>query len=134
MAFEDEYGSYRGVIAAALRVLRPHVEVASAGLEGLEQEVARFDPQLVVCSRSKTALQSSPLAWIKLSTDGVSDPNEVWIGDRRWEANEPTIEMLLSIIDRAERELNRTKDSGDQQERPRDAEVESAVLPDDSRL
>ena len=117
-----------------MRVLRPHVEVASTGLEGLGQEVARFDPQLVVCSRSRTAVQSSPLAWIKLSTDGVTDPNEVWIGERRWEATEPTIEMLLSIIDRVEGKLGQTKSLKNQQERSIGGEVESVVLPDDSKL
>lgn len=118
VAFEDEYGSYRGVIAAAIKVLRPHVEVATAELEGLQQEVERFDPQLVVCSRPKTAIHSPTIAWIMLSTDEVTHPNEVWLGERRWEATEPAMEMLVSVVDGVEERLDQTKDPTNRREPP----------------
>ena len=86
------------------------MEVATTDLEGLAQEVARFDPQLVVCSRPKTAIQSPTIAWIRLSTDEVTYPNEVWLGKRRWQATKPVMEVLVAVVDAVEEELNRTKD------------------------
>ncbi len=118
MAFEDEYNSYRGVIAAAIKVLRPHVEVATTDLEGLAQEVARFDPQLVVCSRPKTAIQSPTIAWIRLSTDEVTHPNEVWLGERRWQATKPAMNMLVAVVDAVEEELDQAKDPKSGRELP----------------
>jgi hypothetical protein len=54
VAFEDEYRTFRDVIAAAIGASRPHIEVATAGIEALAEEIARFDPQMVVCNRPNT--------------------------------------------------------------------------------
>lgn len=105
MAFDDDYRLYREVIAASIKVLRPHVEVVTTDLEGLEQEVARFGPKLIISSRPKMTTQSPTMAWIKVSTDGPTKPAEVWLGEDRWEASEPTIEMLAQVIDGIEENL-----------------------------
>ncbi len=55
VAFDEVYHIYREVIAAGIQLLRPQVEVATTGLDELEQEVARLDPQVVVCSRDRPA-------------------------------------------------------------------------------
>jgi len=54
VAFEDDYRSYREVIAAGIHMLRPRTEVATAPIGKLEEQIERFDPQLVVCSRPNT--------------------------------------------------------------------------------
>jgi hypothetical protein len=54
VAFEDDYRSYRDVIAAGIRILRPHAEVETTALELLGKRIEHFDPQLVVCSRPNT--------------------------------------------------------------------------------
>jgi hypothetical protein len=53
VALEDEYRVYRDMIAAATAVLRPQSEVETTGLDELGEQVRRFDPQVVVCSRDK---------------------------------------------------------------------------------
>jgi hypothetical protein len=52
VAFEDVRSSYSRVIARAIRQLRQGLAVRSIVLEELERELVRFDPHVVVCSRS----------------------------------------------------------------------------------
>jgi hypothetical protein len=86
VAFEDVYRAYREVIAAGIQVLRPRFEVTSTGLEELEGEMARLDPQVVVCSRDKPASLPPEVAWVKVPIDSV--PN-----------SKLTLEALLTVID-----------------------------------
>jgi hypothetical protein len=105
VAFDDNYRSYREVIAASIKLLRPHVEVVTTDLEGMEQEVARFGPQLIISSRPKMTIQSPTMAWIKVPTDEPTQPAEVWLGQDRWEATEPAMEMMAQAIDGIEEYL-----------------------------
>jgi len=100
IAFEPEYRAYQGVIAAAIRVLRPHIEVETTDLDALEEEIQRLDPQLVICSRSNAADLSDRLAWVELSMDPMQ-PTRVSIGGRYSERTNPTLEGLLEVIDEA---------------------------------
>ena len=50
VVFEDQYRSYREVIARALKSLRPHAKVSVAGLDALDAEIERVAPDLVICS------------------------------------------------------------------------------------
>jgi hypothetical protein len=105
VAIENEYRSYREVIAACIRILRPHVEVSTTGPEELEREAASLDPQLIVSSRPRTAIPSPPIAWIEIPTEEPTKPTEVWLGEDRWEAAESetnVIDLLGRVIDRAE--------------------------------
>lgn len=97
-------------------MLRPHVEVATTGLEELEQEVAGFDPQVVVSSRPQKAIQSPTITWVKAPTDDLTQPTEVWFGERRWEMRKPTLEMLVAIIDGTEEKLAQKKDAKKRQQ------------------
>jgi hypothetical protein len=101
IAFEPEYRAYQGVIAAAIRVLRPHVEVETADLYALEEEIQRLDPEMVICGPSNTADLSDRLVWVRLSMD-PSQPTRVSIGGRYSERTNPTLEALLEVIDEAE--------------------------------
>jgi hypothetical protein len=108
VAIEEEYRSYRDVIAACIRLLRPHVEVSSTTLEGLERKAASFEPQLIVSSRSRTAIPSPPIAWITIPTDDPTKPTVVWLGEDRWEAAEletNVVGLLGRVIDQAEEAL-----------------------------
>ena len=102
IAIEDEYRAYREVIAAGLEALRPGTEVAAVGLDRLEGELARLDPEVVVCSRpgSLAEAEGRP-AWIELSLD-TTRPTKVSVGGRRSESVNPTLETLLAVIDEAE--------------------------------
>ena len=43
MCLENDYRTYREVIAAGIQILRPHTEVVTAELDGLKEEVRHFD-------------------------------------------------------------------------------------------
>jgi hypothetical protein len=108
VAIEEEFRSYREVIAACIRILRPHVEVSTTAPEELEREAASLDPQLIVSSRPRTAIPSPPIAWVEIPTEDPTKPTEVWLGEDRWEAAESetnVIDLFARVIDWAEEEL-----------------------------
>ena len=98
VSFEDEYRAYREMIAAGIRILRPHAEVETANPDALEEETTRLEPEVVICGRPNAAESNDGLAWIELSLD-PSRPTNIRVGDRRWESTNPTLEELLGIID-----------------------------------
>jgi hypothetical protein len=98
VAFADEYRVYRGVIAAAIRVLRFRAEVVVVGLDALGDEVARFDPHLVICSQPNTVDPGGRPAWVELAVDPTR-PTRVCVGGRYSESRNPLLDELLSIID-----------------------------------
>jgi hypothetical protein len=98
VAFEESYRIYRETIAAALRILRPETEVKSTTLEELEWELERFDPQVVICSRHKEVEPGIRLIWIELSVDPTM-PTKISVGGRHFERANPTIEVLLEVIE-----------------------------------
>ncbi len=101
VAFEDEYLAYREVIAAAIRVLRPGAQVESANLEVLAQEVERLDPHVVICGRPNTVDPGGRPAWVVLPTDPTR-PARICVGGRYWEQANPTVEVLLGVVDEVE--------------------------------
>jgi F420-dependent methylenetetrahydromethanopterin dehydrogenase len=104
VAFEDEYLAYREVIAAAIRVLRSGAQVQSTNLEALAQEVERTDPHVVICSRPNTVDPARRPAWVVLPTDPTR-PARICIGGRYSERANPTVEVLLGIVDEVEEQL-----------------------------
>jgi F420-dependent methylenetetrahydromethanopterin dehydrogenase len=104
VAFEDEYRAYREVIAAAIRVLRSGARVESTNLEALAQEVERTDPHVVICTRPNTVDPGRRPAWVVLPTD-PTQPARICIGGRYSERANPTIEVLLGIVDEVEEQL-----------------------------
>ena len=98
MAFEDDYQVYREMIATVLRVVRPGIEVKSITLEALERELARLDPEVVICTGHKEVELGSGLAWIELSVDPTMS-TKISVGGRHFERTNPTVEELLEVID-----------------------------------
>ena len=85
-----------------LETLRPGTEVAAVGLDQLEGELARLDPEVVVCSRpGGTAETEGRLAWVELSLD-LRRPTKIFFGGRHSESTNPALETLLAVIDEAE--------------------------------
>ncbi len=110
VAFEDEYLAYREVIAAAIRVLRPGAQVQSTNLDALAKEVERTDPHVVICSRPNTVDPGSRPAWIVLPTDPTR-PARICVGGRYSERANPTVEVLVGIVDEVEEQLTEAEDS-----------------------
>jgi hypothetical protein len=101
VVLEDNYRTYGEMIAATLRILRPDAEVGSTTLEALEEELERFDPQVVICSGHKEVEPANRPAWIELSLD-PTQPTKIRVGGRYLERVNPTVEALLEVIDEFE--------------------------------
>jgi hypothetical protein len=113
------------VIAACIRILRPHVEVSTSGPGWFETEAPSFHPQLIVSSRPRTAIPSPPIAWIEIPTEDTTKPTVFWLGEDRWEAAEPgtnVVDLLGRVIDRAEEELAAAGDPNAPLARPEGSE------------
>jgi hypothetical protein len=89
VAFEDLFRTYRETIAAAIRVLRPHLEVTTTGLHDLEAEVARSDTRVVISSQVRPAYLRPGATWLEVPLKA---------GPR----THATLEALLEAIDKAE--------------------------------
>lgn len=100
VALEDEYRAYREVLAAGVQALRPGAQVSTTVLSDLEDEMARFDPQVIISSRSVDAGTGDWGTWIELPTD-PSRPTVVSVGGRSFEQSNPTLDALLKIVDEA---------------------------------
>jgi hypothetical protein len=111
VAFEDEYRAYQGAISSAIQVLRPGVEVQTAGTDALKEELIRFAPQAVICSRPEGPDRDDRVSWIELPPE----PDRMAVarlGDRIFELDNPSLETVLKIIDEAKLLLhNDTKSS-----------------------
>jgi hypothetical protein len=109
VSFEEEYHSYRDVIASSILTLRPHIEVSLVEPHALQEEVARIRPHLVISSsRPSAAHVCGILAWLRLPT-GDHRSAELWHGEEISEVGEAGLEALLGIVDETER-LKRAKD------------------------
>lgn len=79
--------------------MRPGTQVATTLPALLEVKVARFDPQVIICSGSSAADPgNAATTWIELSTD-PSIPTLVRLGGRRFEQSNPTLDVLPAIVD-----------------------------------
>jgi hypothetical protein len=107
VAFEDDYRSYADALATAIRAARPHLNVATAGLEAPQTEVTHLDPHLVICSSLDPFLEQEGklLAWVELSVD-PHQSSRFCASGRRWESLNPSLEELLSVVDETEQLLN----------------------------
>ena len=101
VAFGEEHRAYRGVIAAGIRILRPHTEVSTAGPAELGAELERFGPHVVVCGVPDRPDPGHTLAWVELPPE-VGRLARVRVGDRRREAPGLTLEGLRRVVDEAE--------------------------------
>ena len=99
MALEDDYRAYRETIAAGLRILRPNAEVKSTTIEALEDELERFDPQVVICGgHADVEPDYCRPAWIELSLDPIQ-PTKICVDGRFLELTNPSVEALLKVFD-----------------------------------
>ena len=109
IAFEDDYCAYADALAKAIRAARPHLNVATVGLEALQTQTAHLDPHLVISSVPNPAAEQEDeeegkliLAWVELSLD-PNLPSQFCIDSWRWETLNPSLEELLDVIDETER-------------------------------
>lgn len=104
VAMEDEYRSYRGVITGGIKAVRPRTEVVSTCLEALEQNLARFEPHVVICTLPMTTSSKRAMAWVELSSDPLR-PSIICMGGRRFEQRDPTFDAVLAVVDEVQEDL-----------------------------
>ena len=109
VAFEDDYRSYRDVIAVGIRISRPYAEVETTTLESLGKRIEQFDPHLVVCSRPNTLYSRRRTAWVELSIESTR-PTKICVGGRYSKRVNPALEVLLAVIDEVEELVESTGD------------------------
>jgi hypothetical protein len=99
LSFEKEHRVYMDAMAAAIRLLRPDVEIAVCDGEDLESELERLDPQLVITSHPVPEnLADDRLGRIDLSPEPAR-PSRFRVGERYWESTNPTLDETLSVVD-----------------------------------
>ena len=104
VAFEDEYRAYRSAISSAIEALRPRVQIETTGTDILDEELARFAPQAVICSRPEGTDTKGRIAWVELPPE----PDQTActrLGERRYEMDNPSLESMLELVDEAVRLL-----------------------------
>jgi len=97
----NELASYRQTIALVLRELRPDVEVIEADSGTLNQQVLRFSPDLVICSRVTSVVRDRVPNWVELYPD-CQPLSTFCIGGERSTADDVQLSDLLSLVDRVE--------------------------------
>jgi hypothetical protein len=105
VCLENDYRTYREVIAAGIQILRPHTEVVTAELDVLKEEVQHFDPHLVICSLPATECNGDIVCWVQLSLERSTEPSVVCVDGRYSEHDNPTLEELLRVLDEVEQLL-----------------------------
>jgi len=101
VAIEDEYQAYRAVIATAIGMRRPHVEVTTARPAAMDDYIQHFAPHVVISSRPKPTSGTDVLAWVELSLDPTRR-SKLCVGARYSEMFTSTLDRLLAVIDEAE--------------------------------
>ena len=89
------------MVAAGLRILRPHSEVEGTTIEAFVEALARLDPQWVFRNGHESVESARRMAWIELSLDPTR-PTKISVGGHYFERINPTVEELLEIIDELE--------------------------------
>jgi hypothetical protein len=101
VSFEDTFRAYRGALSAAIRILRPDVEVKTVEPEELRDMVGSFDPDFVIGYGFDEEHMRGVPGWVGLSLDPAK-PTRVSVRGKRTEIINPTLDKLLLIIEEVE--------------------------------
>jgi hypothetical protein len=94
----NELASYRESIAAVLRASAPCVEVFEAVSADLNREVLRLRPELVICSRVNSLVESRVPNWIELHPE-CKPFSTFCLGGERSVREQVHLSDLLSVVD-----------------------------------
>ena len=94
----NELASYRESIAAVLRASLPCVEVFEAVSADLNREVLRLRPELVICSRITSLVETRVPNWIELYPELKPFSTFCLDGDRSVR-EQVHLSDLLSVVD-----------------------------------
>ena len=100
----NEPCAYREVLAAAVLLLRPHLDVRIVAPGDVDGAVHRLAPHLVVCSRLSPAVLTSPLGWVLLYPGGQGR-GVLSMAGRRTTTRSVEFAWVLDALDQTERLL-----------------------------
>ena len=100
IAIEDRHRVYREAIGEFLRMARPGLDVRVASPRGLNGQLRRFGPQIVVHGGPPVPIPDLLPCWVELSLD-PSVATVFQMGRVRREVVNPSVEHLLAVIDEA---------------------------------
>ena len=91
--------SYREAIGSVVRDLKPRLEVRIVDPDELGAEVARLDPELVLCSQPNTFTTNDKPTWFEFRP--YDKPTaQICVSGQRSELEEVELDDLLSLVDR----------------------------------
>ena len=93
--------SYRESVALYIHRYRPQAEVSIVSPEGLDAEVGRSSPHLVVCNEASEAVLEVAITWVRILFED-SLGAEVSIDGRSRRVEDVGMDDLLEIFDRTE--------------------------------
>jgi hypothetical protein len=96
-----EPNAYRETIAAAIRSLRPGVEVTEVTPAETDWAVQALAPDLVLCSRFSPTVEKFAAAWVLLYADGSME-TIVKMRGRKTIQHDIDFAQLLRVVDEAE--------------------------------
>ena len=98
--FSNQPLAYREAMAAVVQKLRPAAEVTVGDPGNLDAEIARVQPQLVICDGLATSVRQQLCAWVVLYPGGQNVATYSIGGEER---QLPGIDLseLLSVVDAA---------------------------------
>jgi len=94
----NEPRAYREGIAAAIRELRPGVEVTTVEPDDLEGSILRLTPDIVVCNRATSPVREGVSVWVELYPD-YAPWSVVSVRGVRSTLAEIQLPDILSIVD-----------------------------------
>jgi hypothetical protein len=103
ITFEATFRAYQGALAAAIKILRPDLEVKTVELVELGGMVDKFDPDMVIGSGFDDEDVRSVPGWVRLSLDPAASTRVSVCGDYSEIVN-PTLDRLLVIIEKTEQQ------------------------------
>ncbi len=100
IAIEDRHRVYREAIGEFLHMARPGLDVRVACPRGLNSQLRRFGPQIVVHDGPPVPIPDLVPCWVELSLD-PSVATVFRMGRVRREVLNPSVRHLLAVIDEA---------------------------------
>jgi hypothetical protein len=116
----NELRYYRQILARAIEVARPDVEVMVVPPALLKTEVRRLEPDLVVCSCARPAVEAGTRAWIELYPDH-GPVSVVCVEGLRSSIQTMELDDIFRFIDRVSARKRGTGAPGIEHETPQDA-------------
>lgn len=100
ISIEDAHRTYREAIGGFIRSARPLFEVRVVSPRGLQAELSRFGPQVVMYAGPPAPIPDLLPCWVELSLD-PSLPTVLRTGGVLREVVNPSLGDVLAVIDQA---------------------------------